>query len=103
MPAFFDDLLNQILSSNPNLGRDQLITMVEQKKQESHGLLSDEGAIRLVAQQLAMSPIPTVALADQRISRVHDGLKNSTITGQIITIVYVRAFQRYAGAQGKVR
>src|SRR5437773_1200147 len=102
MPASFDDLLNQILSSNPNLGRDQLITMVEQKKQESHGLLSDEGAIRLVAQQLSMSPLPTVGFADQRISSVHAGLNNSTITGQIIMVGDVREFQRSDGSQGKV-
>ncbi len=38
MPASFDDLLNQILSSNPNLGRDQLITMVEQKTLPSRPL-----------------------------------------------------------------
>ncbi len=102
MPASFDDLLNQILSSNPNLGRDQLITMVEQKKQESHGLLSDEGAIRLVAQQLSISPLPTVGFADQRISSVHAGLNNSTITGQIIMVGDIREFQRSDGTQGKV-
>src|SRR6266571_134866 len=102
MPASFDDLLNQILSSNPSIGRDQLITMVEQKKQESHGLLSDEGAIRLVAQQLSISPLPTIGFADQRISSVHAGLNNSTVTGQIIMVGDVREFQRSDGSQGKV-
>ncbi len=102
MPASFDDLFNQILSSNPSIGRDQLITMVEQKKQESHGLLSDEGAIRLVAQQLSISPLPTVGFADQRISSVHAGLNNSTITGQVIMVGDVREFQRSDGTQGKV-
>jgi len=102
MPASFDDLLNQILSSNPSISRDQLITMVEQKKQESHGLLSDEGAIRLVAQQLSISSLPTVGFADQRISSVHAGLNNSTITGQVIMVADVREFQRSDGTQGRV-
>jgi hypothetical protein len=102
MPASFDELLNQILAVNPSIGRDQLITMVDQKKQESHGLLSDEGAIRLVAQQLSISALPTSSIGDQRISSVHAGLNNSTITGQVIMVGEVREFQRSDGTPGKV-
>src|SRR5256885_7307832 len=85
MPAF-DDLLNQILSGNPKIGRDELLTMVERKKEESHGLLSDEGAIRLLAQQLSASPPASSDLKDQRISSVHAGLNDSTITGEVISV-----------------
>ena len=102
MPASFNDLVNHILDSNPKLGRDQLISMVEQKKQESHGLLSDEGAIRLVAQQLSLAPLPGAGMTDQRVASVHAGLNNSTITGQIISVSEVREFQRTDGSQGKV-
>ena len=102
MPASFDELLNQILSSNPSIGRDQLVSMVEQKKQESHGLLSDEGAIRLVAQELSISALPTTTIGDQRIASVHAGLNNSTITGDVVMVGDVREFQRSDGTQGKV-
>ena len=102
MPASFDELVNQILSSHPSLARDQLITMVEQKKQASHGLLSDEGAIRLVAQQLSLPPLPSAGLTDQRISSVHSGLNNSTITGQVVSVGELREFQRSDGSQGKL-
>jgi replication factor A1 len=101
MPAF-DDLLNQILSGNPKIGRDELLTMVERKKEESHGLLSDEGAIRLLAQQLSVSPPASSDLKDQRISSVHAGLNDSTITGQVISVSDVHEFQRSDGTQGKV-
>ena len=101
MPAF-DDLLNQILSGNPKIGRDELLTMVERKKEESHGLLSDEGAIRLLAQQLSASPPASSDLKDQRISSVHAGLNDSTITGQVISVSDVHEFQRSDGTQGKV-
>jgi hypothetical protein len=102
MPTSFDELLNQVMSQNPSIGRDQLVTMVEQKKQESHGLLSDEGAIRLVAQQLSISALPTSNIGDQRIASVHSGLNNSTITGQVIMVGEVREFQRSDGTPGKV-
>jgi len=101
MPAF-DDLLNQILSGNPKIGRDELLTMVQRKKAESHGLLSDEGAIRLLAQQLSVSPPAISDLKDQRISSVHAGLNDSTITGQVISVSDVHEFQRSDGTQGKV-
>ena len=101
MPAF-DDLLNQILFGNPKIGRDELLTMVERKKEESHGLLSDEGAIRLLAQQLSVSPPASPDLRDQRISSVHAGLNDSTITGRLISVSEVHEFQRSDGTTGKV-
>ena len=101
MPAF-DDLLKQILSGNPKIGRDELLTMVERKKEESHGLLSDEGAIRLLAQQLSVSPPIGPDLKDQRILSVHAGLNDSTITGQLISVSDVHEFLRSDGTKGKV-
>ncbi len=102
MTAFSDDLLNQILSANPKIARDELLSMVDRKKQESHGLLSDEGAIRLLAQQLSATSFPTLDLKDQRITSVHAGLHDATITGQIISVRDVHEFQRSDGSQGKV-
>ena len=102
MQASFNDLLTRILSTNPALKREQLVAMIEQKKQESHGLLSDEGAVRLVAQQLSVSPLPSAGLTDQRISSVHSGLSNATVTGQILSISEIREFQRSDGTRGKV-
>ena len=102
MQATFSDLVTRILSTNPSLKREQLEAMIEQKKQESHGLLSDEGAVRLVAQQLSVSPMPSAGLADQRISSLHAGLNNATVTGQILSSSEIHEFQRSDGTQGKV-
>jgi replication factor A1 len=101
MPAF-DELVNQILSGNPKIGRDELLTMIERKKEESHGLLSDEGAIRLLAQQLSVSPPVNSDLKDQRISSVHAGLNDSTITGQVVSVSDIHEFQRSDGTTGRV-
>lgn len=102
MPASFNELVNDVLSQNRSIGREKLIALIEQKKQESHGLLSDEGAVRLVAQQLSLPSLPTPPIADQRISSVHAGLNNSTITGQVITVGDIREFQRSDGTSGKL-
>src|SRR5260370_18186833 len=96
MPAF-EDLRNQILSGNPKIGRDELLTMVQRKKEESHGLLSDEGAIRLLAQQLSVSPPASSDLKDQRISSVHAGLNDSTVTWKGLSVLDFFEFQRPNG------
>src|SRR5207244_9650324 len=70
--------------------------------EESHGLLSYERAIRLLAQQLAVSPSTSSDLKDQRISSIHAGLNDSTITGEVISVSDVHEFQRSDGTAGKV-
>jgi len=101
MQSSSNDLLTRILSNNPTLKREQLVAMIEEKKQESHGLLSEEGAVRLIAQQLSISS-PSSSLSDQRISSVHPGFNNVTITGQVVSTSEIREFQRSDGTQGRV-
>src|SRR2546428_10610680 len=96
------DLLNQILSKNPGMSREELLSLIERKKQESHGLLSDEGAVRLLAQQLAGLSGEGVNISDQRISSVQAGLSDATISGEILSVGQLREFQRSDGSVGKL-
>src|SRR6266851_9618677 len=97
-----ENLLNHILAKNPGMPRDELLSMVERKKQESHGLLSEEGAVRLLAQQLAGLSGEAVNISDQRISSVQAGLSDATISGEILSISQLREFQRPDGSVGKL-
>src|SRR5713226_1826173 len=97
-----ENLLNQILAKNPGMPRDELLSMVERKKQESHGLLSEEGAVRLLAQQLAGLSGQSVNISDLRISSVQAGLSDATISGEILSISQLREFQRSDGSVGKL-
>jgi replication factor A1 len=97
-----ENLLNQILAKNPGMPRDELLSMVERKKLESHGLLSDEGAVRLLAQQLAGLLGQSVNISDIRISSVQAGLSDATISGEILSISQLREFQRSDGSVGKL-
>ncbi len=98
----FKDLLNHILSQNPNIPVEQLLSMVERKKQESHGLLSDEGAIRLLAQQFSIPLFPMEGVKDQRIASVQAGLMDASITGEIASLGELQEFQRSDGSVGGV-
>jgi replication factor A1 len=97
-----ENLLTQILAKNPDMQREELLSMVERKKQESHGLLSDEGAVRLLAQQLAGLSGQSVNISDLRISSVQAGLSDTTISGEILSISQLREFQRSDGSVGKL-
>src|SRR5262252_1087654 len=97
-----DSLVDQILEKSPTLSREELLSMIEKKKQESHGLLSDEGAVRLLAQQLAGLSGQALNISDLRISSVQAGLSDATISGEIISISQTREFQRSDGSQGKL-
>ncbi len=97
-----ENLLNQILAKNPGMRREELLSMIERKKQESHGLLSDEGAVRLLAQQLAGLSGQSINISDQRISSVQAGLSDATISGEILSISQLREFQRPDGSVGKL-
>src|SRR5437016_8930644 len=97
-----ENLLNHILTKNPGMPREELFSLIERKKQESHGLLSDEGALRLLAQQLAGLSGEAVNISDQRISSVQAGLSDATISGEILSISQLREFQRSDGSVGKL-
>ena len=102
MTETFENLLDHILSQNPTIPKQELLLLVERKKQESHGLLSDEGAIRLLAQQLSITTVPSSELGDQRISSLQAGLMDASITGEIVSISPLQVFQRSDGSSGKV-
>src|SRR2546428_12066769 len=97
-----ENLLNHILAKNPGMPRGELLSLIERKKQESHGLLSDEGALRLLAQQLAGLSGEAVNISDQRISSVQAGLSDATISGEILSMSQLREFQRSDGSVGKL-
>lgn len=96
-----ENLLDQILAKNPGMSREEFFAMVERKKQESHGLLSNEGAVRLLAQQLAGLSRQS-NISDLRISSVQAGLSDATVSGEILSTSQLREFQRSDGSIGKL-
>jgi len=102
MTEISENLLDQILSKNPGMTRDELVSMIERKQQESHGLLSNEGAVRLLAQQLAGLSGQAVSISDLRVSSVQAGLSDATISGEVLSLSQTREFQRSDGSMGKL-
>ncbi len=102
MSESFESLVNLILTQNPSLPREELLQLLERKKQESHGLLSDQGAVRLLAQQMSVSLEPSESLADQSIASLHAGLMDASITGEIRSVSELQRFERSDGSTGSI-
>ncbi len=98
----FEGLLDKILSKHPEKTREDVIYLVEKRKEDSHGLLSDVGAMSLVAQGLLVQPDGTSGLGDQKISSAHAGLNDVTVSGEIVDLSELREFARQDGTMGKL-
>jgi len=85
-----------------NLSRDTLRKLIEQKKAESGGFLSDEGAAILVAQDLNVE-VESTEPSPIQIKDLVSGLGNVTVRGQIKEISTVQEFERQNKRPGRVR
>jgi len=97
-----EDILRNILMQRKDLSRDIIASLIEQKKAESGGFLSDEGAAILVAQDLNVQ-IGSAEPAPIQIKNLVSGLGNVTVKGQIKEISSVQEFERQNKKPGKVR
>jgi len=99
----FEDIVDRILSSRRELTRDQLLSMIEEKKGTAEGYFTDEVAARIIALELGVEvpwwePFRPEVLIKDLIS----GLNDVTVMGRVITLYPVRTFTRPDGTEGRV-
>ena len=96
-----ETIIEAILSKRPELSQDQVLALIEEKKREGQGLLSDEGAARLVAEELLIQTRGT-ELGRMRVKDLVPGLNDVTLTGRILLAWPPQNFQRKDGTPGRV-
>ena len=94
-------IIDEILSKRPDLSADQVRALVEEKKKELPNFLSDEGAARLVAEELLIKTSGT-RLGRMQIKDLVNGLNDVAISGRILAAWTPQTFQRRDGSPGKV-
>ena len=97
----FQTIIDEILSKRPDLSGDQIRFLIEEKKKELPGFLSDEGAARLVAEELLIKTRGT-SLGRMQVKDLVSGLNDVTISGRVLTAWPAQTFQRKDGTPGKV-
>lgn len=97
----FQTILSEIVSKRPDISEEQIRDLIEQKKKELPGFLSDEGAARLVAEELLVKTRGT-ELGRMQVSNLVSGLNDVSISGRILMYWPQQEFQRRDGTSGKV-
>jgi len=95
-----EDVIKTILMHRKDLSREMVLDLVEKKKAESGGFLSDEGAAMLVAQDLNVE-VEKERPAGIMIRDVVSGLSDVTVIGKITSVSVLQEFNRKDGSLGK--
>src|SRR5208337_565197 len=94
-------IVEGILSKRPDLSQDQVLALIDEKKKEGRGLLSDEGAARLVAEELLVQTRGT-ELGRMQVKGLVSGLNDVSISGRVLLAYPPQQFQRRDGTPGRV-
>jgi replication factor A1 len=94
-------IVQDILSKRSDLSEDQILAMIEEKKKEGRGLLSDEGAARLVTDELLIQTRGT-ELGRMQVKDLVSGLNDVSISGRVLLAWPPQQFQRRDGTPGRV-
>lgn len=95
-----ESVIQAILTHRKDLSRQTVLDLIEKKKAESGGFLSDQGAAMLVAQDLDVE-VERSGLAETRIKDIVSGLNDVTVTGRVTTAWTLQEFKRKDGSSGK--
>lgn len=91
-----DEIVKRIAESKPNLTPEKVREMIEEKKRQYHGLLTDEGAAHLVAQDVGVDLGYSNGKA-VKLSSLVPGLRDVTVEASVVYIGQLREFKRRSG------
>jgi len=96
-----ESIIRKILEQRKDLTRKEVLDLIEVKKKEAHDLLSDEGAARLVAQDLLVK-IEGRTFGEIKIVNLVTSLNDVTLTGRVVAQWPLQEFQKQDGTSGKL-
>ena len=98
----FETLVGELLQSKPELGRDEVLRRIEDKKRTvGAGYLTDQGALFLVAGELGVSLRRDDASSDLTINDLYIGANDVTVVARVLAIYPVATFDKKDGGKGK--
>ncbi len=89
-----EDIIQQILSRNPEVSLKQILETLESEKKKTAGLIEDTTLLRLIAAKHGVQ-ISQNRSFDQRISigRLIPGLNNVTVVGRVVGVSQPRTYE----------
>lgn len=95
-----EKVIEQILSSHPEISREEILERLERKKRKTDGLIADETLLRMIAAELGIEMSREVSTPRISIKDLVPGLNNVTIAGRVIAVFPPKTFRK--GNGGKV-
>ena len=99
--ATVEELIEKILAQRKDFTREQVQSLIEEKKRDFDDLLSDQGAARLAAEELLVETEPTT-IPTMKIRDLVAGLNDVTLSGKVISVEQSKDFARQDGSTGRV-
>lgn len=96
-----NEFLNKIVEKS-DLSEDEVKEKVNSKMKEFSGLVSEEGALHLVAKELEVQ-LAKEERNELKIENIVSGMRKVDLKAQVVDIGEVREFEKDDGSEGKVR
>jgi ssDNA-binding replication factor A large subunit len=94
----FDALVTEVLRNKPEISRDSLMELVQEKKRTvGSGYLTDQGALFLIAGELGVK-LQHMITADLTLKDLHIGANDITVVARILAIYPVAEFKKKDGS-----
>jgi ssDNA-binding replication factor A large subunit len=94
----FDALVDEVLRNKPEINRDSLMALVQEKKRTvGSGYLTDQGALFLIAGELGVK-LQHMITADLTLKDLHVGANDITVVARVLAIYPVAEFKKKDGS-----
>jgi ssDNA-binding replication factor A large subunit len=92
-----EKIIKQILSSNPEISREEILERLERKKRKTDGLIADGTLLRMIAGELGVGTPREVSTPRVSVKDLVPGLNDVTIVGRVIAVFPPKTFGRDNG------
>jgi len=96
-----EEIVEQILSSRPYLTREEVLKMIEKKKEGAGEFFTDEAAARIVASELGVEFFREPLRLEVLIRDLVSGLNDVTVSGRVIMVHSPKTYTRPDLTEGK--
>lgn len=96
-----EKIVEKILSSRPDLTRQEVHKMIEKKKEGVGEFFTDETAARIVASELGVEIVQKPLRLEILIQDLVSGLNDVTVAGRVVTVYPPQTFTRRDLTEGK--
>ncbi|MEM2876288.1 MAG: OB-fold nucleic acid binding domain-containing protein, partial [Candidatus Bathyarchaeia archaeon] len=97
----FEDIVRKILSKFKDLSSEDILSLIEKKKMEAKGYLTDEGAARIIASELGVEVEYPRRDEHVEIGDLTSGLSDVTFSGRVLAVYPTKIFKREDGTEGR--